>query len=63
MKPLHLIVNDREYHVLVDAQETLAQVLREKLGLTGTKIGCEQGSCGACTVLVNDTPTLSCLTP
>ncbi len=63
MKELHLIVNGREHRLLVDAGATLAKVLREKLGLTGTKIGCEQGSCGACTVLADERPALSCLTP
>src|ERR1035437_7987775 len=41
----------------------LSSVIREKAGLTGTKIGCEQGSCGACTVMVNKEPVLSCITP
>ena len=41
----------------------LSNVIREKIGLTGTKIGCSQGSCGACTVMVNDEPVLSCITP
>jgi aerobic-type carbon monoxide dehydrogenase small subunit (CoxS/CutS family) len=42
--------------------ETLAETLREKLGLTGTKIGCDQGSCGSCTVLMDGAPVLSCMT-
>src|SRR6185369_7996892 len=41
-------------------QETLAQTLRYKLGLTGTKIGCDRAECGACTVLVDDVPHYSC---
>ena len=41
-------------------QETLAQTLRYKLGLTGTKIGCDRAECGACTVLVDDVPRYSC---
>jgi 4-hydroxybenzoyl-CoA reductase alpha subunit len=41
----------------------LSNVIREKVGLTGTKVGCDQGSCGACTVLVNKEPVLSCITP
>ena len=63
MNVIELQVNTRNYTLLVDAHETLADVLREKIGLTGTKIGCEQGSCGACTVLLNNMPVLSCVTP
>ena len=46
----------------VSPSDTLAKTLRETLGLTGTKVGCDQGSCGACTVIMNDVPVLSCLT-
>jgi len=53
-KPVTYIINGKRYDVLVESHETLSHVIREKLGLTGTKIGCEQGNCGACTVLVND---------
>lgn len=63
MKHIQFTVNDRNHNVLVEPHEPLAKVLREKVGLTGTKIGCEQGACGACTVLVNDEPVLSCITP
>ncbi len=48
---------------MVGDHEMLARVIREKAGLTGTKVGCEQGSCGACTVLVDDKAVLSCITP
>jgi len=63
MKVIKIQVNNKQHELLIDEHETLANVLREKVGLTGTKIGCEQGSCGACTVLVNDEPALSCITP
>ncbi|MDP4199814.1 MAG: molybdopterin-dependent oxidoreductase [Bacteroidota bacterium] len=63
MQTLTLRVNGRERSFLIEEHETLARVLRERAQLTGTKIGCEQGSCGACTVLVNGQPTLSCITP
>jgi len=49
--------------VLVQAHESLLFTLRERLGLTGTKNGCDEGSCGSCTVLVNGRPTLACITP
>src|SRR4051794_20514024 len=55
-----LTVNGQERRVDVMKQETLAQTLRYKLGLTGTKIGCDRSECGACTVLVNDVPHYSC---
>jgi len=56
-----LTVNSDEHQVRVWPTETLADVLREKLGLTGTKIMCDTGDCGSCTVLVNGKPMLSCL--
>ncbi|MPZ15252.1 MAG: 2Fe-2S iron-sulfur cluster binding domain-containing protein [Chloroflexi bacterium] len=59
---LHLRVNGQPFEVLAPVHHTLLEVLREEMDLTGTKHGCELGECGACTVLVNDVPTLSCLT-
>jgi aerobic-type carbon monoxide dehydrogenase small subunit (CoxS/CutS family) len=53
-------VNGQIRNVDVEPQETLASTLRYKLGLTGTKLGCNRGECGACTVLVNDVPTYAC---
>ncbi|MDR0788479.1 MAG: (2Fe-2S)-binding protein [Gemmatimonadota bacterium] len=55
-----LRVNGQERRVDVLKQETLATTLRYKLGLTGTKIGCDRGDCGACTVLVGGVPTYAC---
>jgi aerobic-type carbon monoxide dehydrogenase small subunit (CoxS/CutS family) len=55
-----LNVNGRERHVDVMPQETLAMTLRYKLGLTGTKLGCDRAECGACTVLLDDVPRYSC---
>lgn len=63
MKQLSITVNNVKHEVLVGEHDMLSGVIREKLGLTGTKIGCEQASCGACTVLVNNEPVLSCITP
>ena len=57
-----LNVNGHERRVDVMPQETLAMTLRYKLGLTGTKIGCDRAECGACTVLVDDVPRYSCST-
>ena len=59
---LTLTVNGRTHKVLVEPRDTLLVVLREKLGLTGTKPGCERGECGACTVLIDGVPRYSCLT-
>lgn len=58
---LSLSVNGEPVDVLVDPSKTLLEVLREDLNLTGTKHGCELGECGACAVLVNGEPVLSCL--
>jgi carbon-monoxide dehydrogenase small subunit len=63
MKQVVLLnVNDAEHELLVEPSRTLLEVLRESLGLTGTKEVCLLGSCGACTVLVDDRPVLACLT-
>lgn len=63
MEQLTITVNGKEHNVLVAPGETLAKTLRDRLQLTGTKTGCEEGSCGCCTVSVNDWPVLSCLSP
>jgi aerobic-type carbon monoxide dehydrogenase small subunit (CoxS/CutS family) len=55
-----LNINGQERRVDVMKQETLAQTLRYKVGLTGTKLGCDRAECGACTVLVDDVPHYSC---
>ena len=55
-------MNGERREVLISPHSTLLEVLREDLGLTGTKHGCELGECGACTVLVDGAPTLSCIT-
>jgi aerobic-type carbon monoxide dehydrogenase small subunit (CoxS/CutS family) len=66
---IHLKVNHQDVSLEVgsalgqiDAAQTLAQTLRETLGLTGNKVSCDHGACGACTVLIDGEPRLSCLT-
>ena len=53
LKIVHMIVNDKEVEVAVDDRESLLETLRNRLGLTSVKKGCEVGGCGACTVLVD----------
>ena len=60
---LEMNLNGKNVRLEVPASATLASVLRESLGLTGTKIGCEEGECGACTVLVDGDPVDSCIYP
>ena len=57
-----LTVNGEKYELKIGPTETLVDVLREKLGLTGTKIMCNEGECGSCTILMDGKPILSCLT-
>ncbi len=60
---MQLLVNGESYEVDVDGETTLLSVLRNDLGLTGTKYGCGDGDCGACTVLLDGEAKNSCLTP
>lgn len=55
-----LKVNGKSYRVEVEHRQTLAEVLRDELGLTGTKIGCDRGECGACTVIIDGRNMYSC---
>jgi xanthine dehydrogenase YagT iron-sulfur-binding subunit len=57
-----LSVNGEEHRVRAEVGRSLAETLREDLGLTGTKIACGEGHCGACTVQLDDVPVLSCIT-
>jgi len=60
-KQITLSVNDQKHTLLVESRETLLDVLRERLNLTGTKRICNQGECGGCTVLVDNKPIYACL--
>lgn len=61
VRTVRLKVNGEQYERQVETRKTLADFLREDLGLTGTHLGCEHGVCGACTVLLNGRPVRSCL--
>lgn len=63
MSKFLLNINGKNYDVLAPADETLLSVLRNQLALTGTKYGCGEGQCGACTVLMDGAPTRSCSIP
>lgn len=62
MVPVALRVNGRVHRLLVEPRWSLLYVLRERLGLTGTKVGCERGECGACTVLIDGVARYACMT-
>lgn len=59
---VRIVVNEHVYELRCDVGTTLAEALRDGLGLTGTKIACGEGHCGACTVLIDGAPALSCIT-
>ncbi|MGD8794751.1 MAG: (2Fe-2S)-binding protein [Anaerolineae bacterium] len=61
--PLTMTVNGQPVALEVEADELLVDALRDRLGLTGTKIGCNEGECGACTVIMDGEAVLSCLIP
>ena len=62
MTEVVLLINGRKYRLLVEPRWSLLHVLREQLRLTGTKVGCERGECGTCTVLIDDVPRYACMT-
>ncbi len=57
-----IVINGAEYAAPEDVRVSLLNMLREQIGLTGTKVGCNQGACGACTVLIDGRRVLACLT-
>jgi aerobic carbon-monoxide dehydrogenase small subunit len=60
-RTIRITVNRQLHELTVEPQETLLEVIREKLGLTGTKAGCHEGDCGSCTVILDGEPVNSCL--
>jgi aerobic carbon-monoxide dehydrogenase small subunit len=62
LKSILLTINGEAYELAVKPHETLLEVLRDRLDLTGTKRGCDTGACGACTVIIDGEPMLSCMT-
>ena len=61
MNAISLKINNETHEILVKPHWSLAYVIREKVGLTGTKTGCEMGTCGSCTLLLDGKPIFSCL--
>jgi aerobic-type carbon monoxide dehydrogenase small subunit (CoxS/CutS family) len=59
---IHITVNGQKYDLQVDPDWTLYHLIHDKLGLTGTKLMCDRGACGSCTVIMNGRPILSCMT-
>ena len=62
LSKITLLINGRRYRLVVEPRWSLLYVLRERIGLTGTKVGCERGECGACTVLIDGLPRYACMT-
>ena len=62
-KPIELVINGKRQQIFCDPETPLLSALRDELGLTGTKYGCGEGQCGACTVLMDGTPRRSCQIP
>ena len=60
-KFIKMTVNGKKYEIAVDPNQTLVEVLREALGLTGTKVGCDMGDCGTCTVIMDGKAVNACL--
>ena len=60
-RTIHITVNHKSHALTVEPHATLLEVIREKLGLTGTKAGCHVGDCGSCTVILDGEPVNSCL--
>lgn len=60
---MKISINSSEYELDINPESSLLDILRERLDLTGTKYGCGEGNCGACTVLVDGTATRACITP
>jgi aerobic carbon-monoxide dehydrogenase small subunit len=58
---IELLINGKRHNATIRSADTLLRVLREQLGLTGAKAGCENGDCGACTIIIGEMPIKSCL--
>lgn len=59
---IHFTINGQKYKIRVEADWTLHYLIHDRLGLTGTKLMCDRGACGSCTVIINGRPILSCMT-